>query len=608
MRATLDRSGTAGAAILLGFLVIALVGPLLVGDPLAYVDRPLLPPSGAHWLGTTGQGQDVLAQLVCGTRTTVLLGVGVGVAVVAVGAFVGALAALRGGWTDRLVALVTNVALVLPGLPLMVVLAAWLPPGVGTIAAVLVATGWPWHARVVRAQALSLRSRDFVTAARMLGEPTWRVVAVELLPNMAGVLVSGIVGATLFAIGAEVGLAFLGLGDLGAVSWGTMLYWASNDSALLTGAWWTFVPVGTCIALTGFALALVTAALDAGGRPAELLGAPTATPVDDATTRPDTDAADEAHALLRVEDLTVRWGTTVAVEGATFTLAPGRTLGVVGESGSGKSTVVQAAFRWLPRPATVARGRVTLEGAPLASEDTETLRTRWWRDVALVPQSALASLDPLLTVGEHAAETFVAHGRCEGEAAAVLRARLADVGLPPDVAERHPHALSGGQRQRVAIALARLLDPPLLVLDEPTTALDVIVERELLRELIEVQRRDRFAMLFVTHDLPLLLGFADEVAVLYAGRIVERAPARVLREDGARHPYTRGLLAAMPAGPEEARTPRSIPGTPPDLRTPPTGCRFHPRCALATERCATTAPPLATLAPGHAVACHEVRA
>jgi peptide/nickel transport system permease protein len=277
----MTRGGRLGVGILACFAVVAVVGPLLTGDPQAYVDRPLLAPSAAHLLGTNGQGQDVLAQLVHGARATLALGLGVGVAVVALGAFIGALAATRGGVVDALVALATNVALVLPGLPLMVVLAAWLPPGPWTIAGVLLATGWPWHARVVRAQAASLRARDFVSAARMLGEPTWRVVAVEILPNMTGVLVSGVVGASLFAIGAEVGLEFLGLGDLGAVTWGTMLYWAANDSALLTGAWWTFAPVGVCVALVGFALSLVSAEVEAGGRGAAV-GAPRPTRVGEA--------------------------------------------------------------------------------------------------------------------------------------------------------------------------------------------------------------------------------------------------------------------------------------------------------------------------------------
>lgn len=318
-------------------------------------------------------------------------------------------------------------------------------------------------------------------------------------------------------------------------------------------------------------------------------------------------------ALLRIDGLSVRWGATSAVEDVSLSVDRGRTLGLVGESGSGKSTLVQAAFRWLPPPATITAGRVRLTKssgeADVLALTPDALRRLWWADVALVPQAALASLDPLLTVLAHAEETFVAHGRQAADARAALDARLTDVGLDPAVCDRYPHELSGGMRQRVVIALARLLDPPLLVLDEPTTALDVVVERELLRALLAVQSRDGFAMLFVTHDLPLLLQFADEVAVLYAGRVVERAPVAAMRAGGV-HPYTRGLLAAMPAGPEEARTPVTIPGAPPDPRAPPSGCRFHPRCALATERCRQEAPVLAEAhggANGHLVACHAVR-
>ena len=316
--------------------------------------------------------------------------------------------------------------------------------------------------------------------------------------------------------------------------------------------------------------------------------------------------------LLTIEGLSARWGATPAVDGVSLSVAPGRSLGLVGESGSGKSTVVQAAFRWLPPPAVVTGGRVVLALADgpvdVLALDPAALRRLWWARVALVPQSALASLDPLHTVGAHAAETVVAHGRSAREARPMLAARLLDVGLDPALADRYPHELSGGQRQRVAIALARLLDPPLLVLDEPTTALDVVVERELVRALLDVQARDGFAMIFVTHDLPLLLQFADEIAVLYAGRLVERGPAARVAE-AALHPYPRGLLAAMPAGPEEDRAPVSIPGTPPDLRAPPPGCRFHPRCSLATDRCRTEAPPLRVAdRADHLVACHAVPA
>jgi peptide/nickel transport system permease protein len=175
---------------------------------------------------------------------------------------VGGLAGFLGGRVDDGLSLAINVFLVMPGLPLMVVIAAWLPPGPYAMLAVLVLTGWAWHARVLRAQTLSLRSRDFVAAARVAGEGSLRIVGVEILPNMASVLVSSFIGATAYAIGAQVGLEFLGLGDLSAVTWGTNLYWASNDSALLTGSWWTFVPTGASVALVAFGLVLLNFGID----------------------------------------------------------------------------------------------------------------------------------------------------------------------------------------------------------------------------------------------------------------------------------------------------------------------------------------------------------
>lgn len=263
----IDPRTALGVAIAAGFAVMAIVGPFLVEHPTAFVGRPLEPPSSEHWLGTTGQGQDVLAQTVVGARSTLAVGVLVGLLVVAVGAMVGAASAFLGGVTDAVLSLVINVSLVMPGLPLMVILAAWLPPGPATMAAVLTLTGWPWHARVVRAQVLSIRKRDFVAAAVVTGEPAWRIVGVEILPNLASLLGSSFIGATLYAVGAQVGLEFLGLGDLSAVSWGTNLYWATNDSALLVGAWWTFVPTGICVAVLGFGLTLLTFALDERANP-----------------------------------------------------------------------------------------------------------------------------------------------------------------------------------------------------------------------------------------------------------------------------------------------------------------------------------------------------
>lgn len=257
-----DRKALIGACVLAFFALVAIVGPWLVGDPNALVGMPLQPPSGAHWLGTNGQGQDVLVQLVAGTRVTLSIGFAVGILVVLLGAIVGVTAGYFGGRVDGGLSVLSNVFLVLPGMPLAIVIAAYLPSGPLTVAFVLIVTGWAWNARVLRGQTLALRRRDFVAAAVVAGESEWRILMVEILPNMMSVLVAQVIGSTVYAIGAQVGLEFLGLGDVSRVTWGTMLYWAQNDSALLTGSWWTFAPAGLCVALVGYALTLLNSGFD----------------------------------------------------------------------------------------------------------------------------------------------------------------------------------------------------------------------------------------------------------------------------------------------------------------------------------------------------------
>jgi peptide/nickel transport system permease protein len=258
-----NRKAAAGAAIILFFVLLGLLGPVLVSkDPSAFVGRPHQPPSSEYLLGTTGQGQDVLAQTIAGARTSLAVGFATGFAVMAIGALVGMVAGFLGGWIDSVLSFFTNVFLIIPGLPLAVVIAAYLKPGPVTIGLVLVITGWAWNARMLRAQLLSLREKDFVLAAIVSGEGRLRIIFREILPNMTSLLMSGFISATVYAIGAQVGLEFLGIGDVSAVTWGTNLYWAANDAALLTGAWWTVVPTGLCVALIGFALVLVNFAID----------------------------------------------------------------------------------------------------------------------------------------------------------------------------------------------------------------------------------------------------------------------------------------------------------------------------------------------------------
>ena len=259
-----NRKAAFGVVVLTLFAAVALLAPVLApGDPGDFVARPHQPPSAEHLFGTTGQGQDVFAQTVWGARPTLGVGILVGVLTTVIGIVVGISAGYFGGLADDLLSLATNVFLIVPSLPLLVVLAAFLGSGNALyFVLVLTVTGWAWPARVMRSQTLSLREKDFVAAAKVGGESGPRIILAEILPNMLSIVVASFLGSTVFAIGALASLEFLGLGNPSAISWGTNLYWAGNNAGLLTGAWWTFVPAGACIALVAFAFALVNYAID----------------------------------------------------------------------------------------------------------------------------------------------------------------------------------------------------------------------------------------------------------------------------------------------------------------------------------------------------------
>jgi peptide/nickel transport system permease protein len=246
-------------------LVAVLGGGWLVSfasDPTELVAQPLSPPSTEHWFGTNGQGQSVLLRTLAGGAMTLTIAVIVASLVVSFGTFIGILAAMQKGLPGRLLDLLINVTLVVPGLPLAVVIAAYAPPGPLTMIMLLSLTGWSWTARVMKAQAASLRERDFVLASRLAGEPTWRIMFFDIVPNLLPIMAASFIGACTYAMGAQVGLEFLGLGDLSVVTWGTNLYWAQNDGALLTGAWWTYVPSGLGLAMIGYLLTMLNRSLD----------------------------------------------------------------------------------------------------------------------------------------------------------------------------------------------------------------------------------------------------------------------------------------------------------------------------------------------------------
>jgi|tagenome__1003787_1003787.scaffolds.fasta_scaffold20865528_2 peptide/nickel transport system ATP-binding protein len=317
--------------------------------------------------------------------------------------------------------------------------------------------------------------------------------------------------------------------------------------------------------------------------------------------------------LVELRGLTVAYGDVVAVDGVDLTIGGGEILGLAGESGCGKTTVANALMQILRPPAHVVDGGIFFRGDELTAKTQEELRRHRWRNVSMVFQSAMNALNPVMRVGDQFVDMMQAHERVSKRAALDRAAELLDlVGIDRRRVRAYPHELSGGMRQRVIIAMALALRPELVIMDEPTTALDVVVQREILQQIRDLQNELGFAVLFITHDLSLLFEFAHRIAIMYAGEVVEEAPAARLQHD-ARHPYTLGLISSFPSltGPRERMT--GIPGSPPDLAAPPAGCRFHPRCPHCSPADAplyalqtAVRPILRDVAPDHRVACHLV--
>jgi peptide/nickel transport system permease protein len=543
-----------------------------------------------------------------------------GAVATALAVLIGTASGLIGGLADELLSVLTNIFLVIPALPLAIVLAAYIPNG-GEIALVIVisATGWSWSARVIRVQALSLRKRDYVLAARASGESTMRLIFVDTVPDLLPVIAIQFLSLVLFAILTEAGLAFLGLGGTGSWSWGNMLYWASEDTAWSQGAWWWFVPPGLCIALVGTSLALINFGADEvlnprlrSARIARSHRADESGPV--ATAEPEPAAAAVTggpgaggavdDVLLEVRNFTVTYrtddGAVRAVRDVSFDLHRGEVLGIAGESGCGKTTLAYAICQ-IQRPPAVIEGGSLLyhpakEGAPsadllrLSAEERSKFR---WEEMAVVFQSAMNSLNPVIDVQSQLTDSLVQHRPTWTKQERITRAAevLTMVGIGKNRLRSYPHELSGGMRQRVAIAMALVLEPSVVIMDEPTTALDVVVQREIIEQLTDLRHALKFSVIFITHDLSLLFEFADRIAVMYAGSIVELGKADRLYKQPA-HPYTQGLGTCFPNVNGPLRTVRGIPGSPPDLRKLPDACPFEPRCTYRLPVCATRQPPL----------------
>ena len=300
--------------------------------------------------------------------------------------------------------------------------------------------------------------------------------------------------------------------------------------------------------------------------------------------------------LLTVENLTMHYmtraGPVRAVDGVSFSVERGQSLGLVGESGCGKSSIATTLLKLLPDNADLVAGKVMLDGVDLAPLSESEMREYRWDRISMVFQAAMNSLDPVYRVGDQIVEALEAH-YTNALQDSIERVRdLYDlVGLNRAFMERYPHEYSGGMKQRAIIAMALACEPDLVIADEPTTALDVIVQDRILREMKEVQRQLDMSMIYISHDMAVIAEVSDVVGVMYAGKIVEYGPTSEIFSRPI-HPYTNALMSAFPSVKGEKRELVTLPGEPPDLTNPPAGCRFHPRCAYATDECRVSEPPI----------------
>jgi oligopeptide/dipeptide ABC transporter ATP-binding protein len=605
--------GLTASAVTAAVLVLAVVAPILWSDDADAVDTGniLAGPSGAHWAGTDNLGRDIFFRALVATRLSVGLALAATVVAVLAGLLLGTAPFLLGRRAGRIVNAAVNVAVAFPGLLLALFFAVIL--GVGATGAVFAIgfAGAPAFARLTQTLVASVSARDYVSAARVAGVGRVRVLFRHVLPNVSEPLV---VNATIGAGGALLsfaGLSFLGLGvQQPHYDWGRLLYdgissiYVNPFAALAPGA--AVIVAGLAYNLFGESVAKALGVGAVGGIPV-LPATPEAPAVDEVTAEV-VHAADDV--VLDVRDLSVTFpgprGPIRPVRGVTFSVRRGEAVGVVGESGSGKSLTALAVSRLVDDAGRVEADRLELLGTDLRARDSRAQRHLLGTSLAMVFQDPMTSFNPTQRMGGQLAEVARHHQGLDRRAAlarAVDRLRSVRITEPERRARQYPHEFSGGMRQRAMIGMGLMGTPALIVADEPTTALDVTVQQQVLDLLADIRAADDVALVLISHDVTVVGEVCDRVLVMYAGRIVEDLPAAALATD-ARHPYTRALVAAVPDMDTDLDRPLAvIPGRPVDPADVPDGCAYAARCPLATGRCRAEQPPLEVDAAGRRVAC-----
>jgi peptide/nickel transport system permease protein len=625
-------TGPLAALAVLILILVAIIAPAVWGRQATVIDTMGAGqgPSAQHIFGTDMLGRDILARTLTATRLSLVLAVSAAAIAAALGFPLGGLVALLGPRMRAFGSRIIDALLAFPMIIIVIVITAIV--GAGPRGAVIaVAIAWvPYWARIASTLAASIAGREYMANARVIGVSGGRLLLRYVLPNFAETLLITVITALASILIAISSLSFLGLGvQPPAYDWGRMLIEGVKSIYITPVA--ALAPAAA-IAITGLSLGFLSEAVARVMNPVLWTssenhkspeGKPSAGAVTVASTvaaapvaaapvgaLPTVQAGNGKRPLLHVEGLSVLFssprGPILPVDGSTFDIAPSEVVGIVGESGSGKSMTALAIAQLVPYPGKVLARSLQLKGEELLKIPSKRLQTLLGTEMAMVFQDPMSSLNPALRIGLQLTEASQVHRGLDSKTALHLAIdRMRDVQIPAAEARlrQYPHEFSGGMRQRAMIAMGLMNQPSLIICDEPTTALDVTIQAQIMDLLKELNREFGTAILLISHDIGVISEICSRVLVMYAGRIIEDISiSKLLKE--ASHPYTRGLMAAVPDLVADRTKPlATIPGRPPDLDSLPDGCAFAPRCPLAAGRCQVEKPFLQQIAEGHAVAC-----